>query len=367
MARIEALSSLRMPAFKTGFSLDDFFERWNDALVVCLPGGLRRLLARRDQRLIVAPEGPTARVYQIQSGERAVLGELDAQVPGSLQAVLAGVKGRQHRSVVQLAADKVLTRRVSFPAQVRGNLPQVLGYEIDRLSPFRADQVYFDFQVAEEAVPGGKIGVDLALCRRDLAREWLQRLRDGGAPAERLTWDGAWSKANLLPTTERPQRGSGVFSPTKILLLLVFVLVAAALATPIWQMHQIRSDRAASVESLKGRAEKVHEMRTTLERARQGSVAVLQAKWEQPRMIDLLQELTERLPDDTWVQNLDFREGEIQIRGESAQATALIDLLDQAPGITDVTFRSPVVQVAGSGKERFHISMKFKRQEVEES
>lgn len=67
------------------------------------------------------------------------------------------------------------------------------------------------------------------------------------------------------------------------------------------------------------------------------------------------------------MQNLDFREGEIQIRGESAQATALIDLLDQAPGITDVTFRSPVVQVAGSGKERFHISMKFKRQEVEES
>ena len=80
-------------------------------------------------------------------------------------------------------------------------------------------------------------------------------------------------------------------------------------------------------------------------------------------MINLLRELTERLPDDTWVQNLDYRDGEIQIRGESAQATALINLLDQAPGITEVTFRSPVVQVSGGGRERFHISLKYKRPE----
>jgi general secretion pathway protein L len=80
-------------------------------------------------------------------------------------------------------------------------------------------------------------------------------------------------------------------------------------------------------------------------------------------MIDLLRELTERLPDNTWVQNLDFRDGEVQVRGESGQATALIDLLDQAPGITEVAFRSPVVQVAGSGRERFHISLKLERQE----
>jgi len=363
MALTDALRSLRLPTLTSRFSLDDFFERWHDSLLACLPERLRRLLARGDQRLIVEPEGATARIFQIQGGRREVLGELDLQVAGSLSAVLAGLKDKRQRSTVQLAAGSVLTRHVSFPAQVRDNLPQVLGYEIDRLSPFQADQVYFDFRVAEGLLQGGKVGVDLALCRRDLAQEWLQRLQDAGVPAEQLTWEGAWPKANLLPAHERPRRGSGIFSPTKMLLLLVLLLASATLATPIWQMYQTRNERASEVETLKARAEKVHEMRSALERARQGSVAVLQAKWERPRMIDLLLELTDRLPDDTWVQNLDFRDGEIQLRGESAQATALLNLLDKAPGITEVTFRSPVVQVAGSGRERFHISLKYKRQE----
>jgi general secretion pathway protein L len=362
MALTEALRSLRLPTLASRFSLSDFFERWHDALLACLPLRLRRLLARRDQRLIVEPEGATAKIYQVQGGRREAIGELDPSVSGSLQAALAGVKGKRHRSVVRLAAQSVLTRQVSFPAQVRDNLTKVLGYEIDRLSPFEADQVYFDYRVVEGPSQGGKIRVDLALCRRDLARDWLQRLRDAGAPAQQLTWDGAWSKANLLPTHERPNRGSGIFSPTKLLVFLVLLLAAAALATPIWQMQQTRNERAAAIEALKGRSEKVHETRNALERARQGSVTVLQAKWDQPRMIDLLLELSERLPDDTWVQNLDFRDGEIQVRGESAEATALIDLLDKAPGITEVTFRSPVVQVAGSGRERFHISLKYKRQ-----
>jgi len=140
-------------------------------------------------------------------------------------------------------------------------------------------------------------------------------------------------------------------------------LGAAVLATPLWQMQQIRDERAGQIEELKKRAEKVKEVRAALELARQGSTAALKRKLDQPRMIDLLLELTDRLPDNTWVQNMDFRDGDIQIRGESEQATALINLLDQAPGITAVTFRSPVVQVGGSDRERFHISLKYKRPE----
>jgi general secretion pathway protein L len=366
MALTDVFSSWRATALQSRFSLDDLLESWLDALVACLPGRLRRLLARRDQRLVVVPAGATAQVFRMRAGEREAMGELDPQVLGSLQAILAGVRGRQRRTVVELPAGQVLTRSVSFPSQVRDNLPRVVGYEIDRLTPFQVDQVYFDFRIRDVPARADKISVELALCRRDQARDWLQRLRDAGAPAELLTWDGAWSKANLLPAQERANRGAGLFSPTKLLLLLLLMLAAAALATPVWQMQQLRNERESAVAELKSRAEKVHEMRTALERAREGSVAVLQRKWEQPRMIDLLRELTERLPDDTWVQNLDYREGEVQVRGESAQATGLISLLDQAPGFGDVTFRSPVVPVAGTGRERFHISFRYSRPQERE-
>jgi general secretion pathway protein L len=147
----------------------------------------------------------------------------------------------------------------------------------------------------------------------------------------------------------------------KLFAALVLLLAAAALLSPIWQMQRMRDTREAQISELKARADQVNQTRTALEQARRGSAAVLQRKLEQPRMIDLLLELTERLPDNTWVQNMDFRDGEIQIRGESTQATSLINLLDEAPGITDVAFRSPVVQIRGSDRERFQISLKYKR------
>jgi len=363
MAVTDVFRSLRSPAFGSRSSIDDFLERWREELLSCLPGRLRQFLRRREQCLIVEPEGERAKMLESRNGEPVPVGELDFNASGSMHAMLAGSRGGNRRMVVRLSEDQILTREVSFPAQVRNNLAQVLAYEMDRLSPFRSDQVYFDYRALENPERRDKVRVELALCQRARVQDWLHRLRDMGAPADQVTWDGAWPKANLLPAAERPQRGPGLFSWNKLLIALVLSLGAAVLATPLWQMQQIRDERAGQIEELKKRAEKVKEVRAALELARQGSTAALKRKLDQPRMIDLLLELTDRLPDNTWVQNMDFRDGDIQIRGESEQATALINLLDQAPGITAVTFRSPVVQVGGSDRERFHISLKYKRPE----
>jgi len=363
MAVTSAFRNLRAPALRGRFSLHDFLERWRDALLSCLPGGLRRLFTHRKRCLIIVPQGATARLLESQNGESVAVGKLDPQAPGSLQALIAGARGAKQRMVVRLAKDQVLTREVSFPIQVRDNLAQVLAYEMDRLSPFQAAQVYFDFRALEDPRRRGKLRVELALCPRTQVGDWLRRLRDMGGAVDEVTWEGAWPRANLLPAGERPQRGSRFLSINTLLLVLVLLLATAALATPIWQKQQIRDQRAAQVAELQARAEKVNEVRAALERARRGSTEVLQRKLEHPRMIDLLLELTDRLPDNTWVQNLDFRNGEIQIRGESTQATALLNLLDQAPGITEVAFRSPVVQAGNSGRERFHIALKYSRPE----
>lgn len=362
MAVTDSLGLIRAQRLPGGVSLDDLLARWYDALLVCLPPALRGVLARRDQRLILVPNGASASLYQQQGEERRSIGELEGDI-GALRTLLAGAMKQQWRAVIELPSDQVLVRTVSFPAQVRDNLAQVMRYEIDRVSPFRADQVFFDFRAREGATPGDKISVDLVLCRRDQVGGWLQYLREAGAPAEQLTWQGSWHRANLLPVEDRPSRRAGLFGFSRLLILSALVLAAAVLATPLWQDTRILDDLNAELSKAKVEAEKVQEVRGALDRAREGSVAVLQRKLEQPRTIDILRELTAVLPDDTWVQNLDIRDGEVQIRGESAQATALIGLLEKAPGVSDVAFRSPVVQVAATGQERFHISFKYVREE----
>jgi len=363
MALADTLRSLSAPV-RAGWQAADLIDAWRSSLIACLPGFLQRPLAQRDQQLLIQPQGASARLSVRQGGETLELGVLDGEAPAALAAVLTGVRQDVRRTLVELPAGEVLVRSLSFPEQVRTNLRQVVGYEIDRLSPFRADQVYYDVRIGEGAAPNGKLRVELALCRRDALAHWLQRLRDAGLPADRLTWEGAWPKANLIPPEERPRRPIRLLTPARLLPLLVLTLTAAILITPLWQKQRQIDLLDTQLRGLRVRAAEVDEVRAALERAREGSMVVLQRKMDQPRAVDLLRELTERLPDDTWVQNLDVTEREVQIRGESARATALIGLLEQAPGFSEVSFRSPVVQVATTGQERFHIAFRFQPPEA---
>jgi general secretion pathway protein L len=202
--------------------------------------------------------------------------------------------------------------------------------------------------------------VDLALCRCDRIEGWVKRLREAGSPVDRVTWEGAWPKANLLPPGERPHRRQPLLDPAILLLILVLLLVAAALATPLWQKSQLLETLESEVRRARAQAIQVEEVRQELERARRGSTEVLRQKGELPRMLDLLRELTERIPENTWVQSLEYQNGEVQLRGESKQAAALIGLLEEAPGIDGVSFRSPVTQVAQTGNERFNLAFTYR-------
>lgn len=346
---------------RLGWSLDGLApEDWPAALVDCLPAPLRAWLRRRDRWLLVQVAGPMAELYAAAGDDRQHLGALELSGSALTPVLPGGHDAGRERTLLVIPADQVLRRTVTFPIQVRENLAQVMRYELDRLSPFSADQVCFDFNVRA----GGRadrVTVELALCRRDRVDPWLARLRELGRPVSKVTWDGAWPRSNLLAAADRPPRVARLITAERIALLVAAVLLVAILASPLWQREQILEQREAELRRLRAEAVQVDEVRRALELAREGSVAVLRQKAEQPRMIDLLRELTETLPDDTWIQSLDVQGSEVQLRGESARATALIELLERAPGIDGVAFRSPVTQVAQTGMERFNIAFQYVR------
>lgn len=359
MARALSLNNLRLP-LAGSLPGNDILKRWRATLLSCLPHGLRRRIALRNPVLVVLPNGDDAEL-QLQLGdEREPIGGIDLRTGGPLSSVLAAnPKQGWRETCIELPAAQVLHRRVALPAQVKDNLRKVVSYEIDRLTPFQVADVYFDTRIDGTLARGTKLDVRLALCRRDQVTDWLERLREGGSPASRLSWAGAWADANLLPPEERPRpRRFGSLLSAMLWAGLV-LLVAAVLITPIWQKTREQETLTRELRRVRIAAEEVEQVREALERARLGSVEVLNRKRRQPRMTDLLRELTDLLPDGTWVQTMNYRDGEADIRGESTQATALIGLLEQGPGISAVSFRSPVMQVASTGQERFHISLQY--------
>jgi general secretion pathway protein L len=321
--------------------------------------------AKRRPVLVVRPVGDDAELMLAVLDERETIGYLDLRTSGTIPETIGGPKRKWVAVHIELPDSDVLLRSVTLPAQVRENLRRVVFHEIDRLTPFQSDDVYFDAHANGLVARGTKVVVDIAVCRREKVTDWLDRMREAGCPASVVTWPGAWTNANLLPDTERPRQRRLGASLTLLLALVVTGLGIASLLTPIWQKETKQEQLQRALTRLRVQAEEVTQVREQLERARHGSIEVLQQKRTQPRMTDLLRELTDLLPDDTWVQTINVRESDVDIRGESARATALIGLLEKGPGISGVTFRSPVMQVGATGNERFHISFIYQRPTAE--
>ncbi len=327
----------------------------------CLPRALRRWLARRQAPdLVLTRQGHGAALWRELNGKRTLIAQLEAEPGDMLSRPFDSPRQGWRDVVIELPAEQILERSVTLPSQVKNNLRQVISYELDRLTPFQAGTVYFDVGPLHERPQATRIEARLALCRRDQVEHWLERLRRMGVPPARLAWHGAWDNANLLPIEQRPRRNHLGHLLTVALLLLALALLFAAMFSPLWQKNRELEQLERTLRALRIEAEQVPALREELERARAGSLAVLERKARQPLMIDLLRELTDLLPDHTWVQTINVTGSEVDIRGESGQASELLSLLEQAPGISHVSFRSPIMQIPNTGNERFHIAFSYR-------
>ncbi len=359
MASNTLLASVRLPRLSSA-RVNDLLTRWRLQMLGCLPRRPRLWLASRHPDLVIAIQGDQAAIFRDVIGERQLIGSSHLQPVPALSAVLQSVnKAAWRRRVLELPNGMVLSRRLVLPAKVRDNLRQILTYELDRLTPFSPSDVFFDARVMAVMSQGSKIDVELALCPRDRVAAWIDHLQAAGFPLSTLTWSGAWNEANLLPPEARSSHWRLSSLVPWLQVLVILALVGALLITPLWQDSAYQQRVTRALRTISAQAQEVSSVREALETARRGSVAVVERKREHPRMTDLLLELTQLLPDGTWVQTLNYRDGEVDIRGESTQATALIGLLERGSGISNVTFRSPVMQVASSGSDRFHVAFNY--------
>jgi general secretion pathway protein L len=75
-------------------------------------------------------------------------------------------------------------------------------------------------------------------------------------------------------------------------------------------------------------------------------------------VVNVLLELTQRIPASAWVRNARISGNELRIMGDASSASDLIPLLEESPLFYDAEFYS-TIRKTRQGKELFHISLKF--------
>ncbi len=253
------------------------------------PRGLRTAVRRRRLRPIVAFEPDAAVVWAPRLADGALAFAEVARVPLSgdpadvareghaaidaLPRVAYGGVVAEARVAVSLPASQVLRKTITLPAAVEENLLQALAYDLDRHTPFKPDEVYFDAIVVGRDPAKKEIRVDWAAALKTVVDQARRRAESWGAAVVAVTPESPSSAAalagttlNLLPAGERPDESMWRRWQIWVPLALIAILAVVATALPLWQKRGYAIELAKLADQARVQADASSALREELDR-----------------------------------------------------------------------------------------------------
>ncbi len=157
-------------------------------------------------------------------------------------------------------------------------------------------------------------------------------------------------KTNLLPQDLRPKIRKAKPKTSLALAAMVLLFLAG------WGGNQIYYNKK-TLESLNGQLEEIKGEVSNLEKidleylSIQNYVDILNTIDKQnPAKLPLLGRLSQSLPMDTWLTNIKFQKGEMEIKGFSPSASKLIPLIEKSPRFKKTGFVGSIIRESSGEK-----------------
>jgi general secretion pathway protein L len=345
-------------------TISRFFVWWFGELAACVPGRVRAHFRRRSAALALMPDNGDMTFALHRGGSSRDLGRIrfDAKMEPrrALAELLRGISVRDVDVVMNLPADKVLRRSVRLPLAAQENLREVLAFEMDRHTPFKAGEVAFDYRVSSADAESKRLDVDLVVVPRELVERAGSIAESFGLALDRISIvgeEGQGNRAfNLLAHGSPPGHSASQHRLLTGLAVLAAILAAVAVYLPLHLKERSLAAYERQLAEARAAALDAEELKSHLTARLEHGRFLIDRRLATPAATTLLAEVTERLPDDTWLVQLRLLGNALILSGFSPAAAALIAELEESPLLSEVRFGSPVTADPRVGNERFNIS-----------
>jgi general secretion pathway protein L len=332
-----------------------------DGLLALLPPGLRQQWFPPVRRLWLRVEGDALHLVEEAGAERTALGALPAADGEGAKALLASLERRAVDGELWalLPAERGLVRTLSLPLAAEPQLQAALRHEIDRQTPFNAEQVVYAAQVVSRHPAEGQLRAELAVVPKATLDAVLAAL---GPLAERLSGldiddvaHRAGRRRNLLPLPQRLPRSD---RDSRVRLALAAAAALALLFAGFVTLGN-RERALAGLETHRDAAydtaRQARALRQQLEGAASAANFLAEQRQKRPTMLELLDDLTQRLPDDVYVQRLSVEQGRVTISGAARSAGTIIPTLQASPYLKGPALAGAVQQDRTTGRDAFTV------------
>lgn len=346
-----------------------FWRWWSGELLQLVPERLSALhgatrlpmvTLEGDDLVLVEPRGAVG------PQSRVSLATLDEDTRrAATRALLEHAGEARGRVRLRLARGEALVRRVTMPAATEENLRQVLEFEMDRLTPFRSQDVYFDYQVVGRDAAAAQIAVRVAVALRDLVDRRLDRLRALSVQVQAISVPEddthAGPALDLLPGEQRGERRTGSERLLRqVMVAAVAILALAALLVPPYLKREAIITLLPVVAQARQQAEAADVIARDLERQVNDYNFLLTKKHATYPVLAYIEDLSRLLGDATWLQQMEVKTvgktREVVITGETPSSSKLIEVLEQSKLLRNATPRGTVTRGSSPNTERFMIA-----------
>jgi general secretion pathway protein L len=348
--------SARLSRYRSGAG--GFFAWWKRNLAAWLPARWRLLLGLAPDRLLLSCEAGELQLRRQHDTQIQNLAQVSLPLhAGQFNALLDAQLMRLPHWVV-LSAATVLRRRLTLPAAAADRLRDVAGFEIDRQTPFAAAAVRHDARILQRRADG-QMDVELIVAPRREIDATLAALGDAGmglAGIDVADADGRVLGVNLLPPDARGRRRD----PMQGWNLLLVVITLLALIFAARQILQNRRDAAAALatatEAKAVDARRVSAQRQHLADLVEGAQFLDSSRAAKPTTLEVMDELSRRLPDNTYLEKLAIENNHLLLIGLSGEVPSLVARLEgsklwRKPALAGALQRDPRSQ-----RDRFSLT-----------
>jgi general secretion pathway protein L len=312
--------------------------------------GLKSIGAAVPDAVLLTPGSAGTRVERRRKGRIELLAaEADA---AALQSLLAG---RRRDRLVLLLPSRLLVCETTLPVAAQTGLDRVLRYEMDRLTPFAADDVLFDHRVLGVDRAQATLRVELAFVPRVWVQPVLDRLKACGAVPVALEAAGPDGVVRRLPIGRQdPGRRVRERWLWRLSLATCGALAAACIIVPALRQSLALAEADDRIAVLRPEVAQVEALRRRMALESAGTGRIATARQQAETILEILGVLTDTLPDDTWLTSLTLRQRTLVMEGHSTAATKLIAGMAADSRLHDPAFAAPVLRDE-TGSEVFTI------------
>lgn len=275
---------------------------------------------------------------------------------------LAAIITDDMQVIIRLPKKYCLCKRLNLPKVDKADIRAVLQNQIDRLTPYKADQVYFDYRIIEERNTQDQCLIDFYILPRNKCAGLIDILKEHNISVDSLLYEsdlGAGQNINFLSPLDCQPKKRGQKSDHLGKIGVLAALVATVYLLPLGYNHYrigVLTDEIAAIAS---KAKASAKVKNSYEKLRREARFLVNKKKARPLTVQLINEVSQLLKDDTWLDQLTLKSDSLQLFGYSSSASKVLNVLEQSSLFQDSHFMAAVVHQKKFDAERFHIAVKL--------